>query len=441
MPVDVPSSVMACLQSVAPAHEPGSAPWWQAVSRVGTPLRWAGEPGELGQRELLFLWRQPPSAPAPAVVCIDVDGHTPHPTAGATRMRRLPGTDVWYWPTRLPENWLGSYAFMPIAPNWPAEPATAPERRAWWMASMQAFGQADPFSPHPAAADGWGQPRAVLREGVGLSVLSGQGGPDSGGIPAGRLRQWTWASRLLGCTRSVWLHQTVGPAPASGQRAWVLLLDGQAWAGPLQLFPLLDRMTARRQLPAANYLAIDARDPASRRQDMACQDRFWQALHEEAWPAAWRVALQDGSVSGPSACETPCLVAGQSLGGLAASYAALHWPRRYPALLSQSGAFWWPELDEGPEHAWLIRQVRGGLGRRLNLRARFQYGERDPEDMQRLSRQMAQALRSQVLSPAAVRAQQVKGGHDWTCWREALLAGLADLLPTLCEPRGPCRTE
>lgn len=437
MGIDLSSSVMEHLRAVDPAHEPGSAAWWQAVARKGTPLRTAEEVDEADEagapqhRALLFLWRQAPGVPAPVAVCIDVDGHTPHPSEGATRMHRLPGTDVWYWPTRLTADWLGSYAFMPLDPAWPEEPATAQARRQWWRATLQAFGQADPFSPHPATADGWGRPRAVLREADAPARPSGQG---AGDLPAGTLRQWTWTSRLLGTARSVWLHQTRASAGETPARPWVLLLDGQAWAGPLGLFPLLDAMTAQGRLPAANYLAVDARDPASREQDMACQPRFWQAMHEELWPAAWRIALRDGSMSGSAGCEAPCLVAGQSLGGLAATYAALHWPHRYPAVLSQSGAFWWPALDTGPEHAWLIRQVRAGLGRRQGLRALFQYGERDPEDMQRLSRQMAEALRPQLARPEAVRAQQVKGGHDWVCWREALLAGLAELLPSLCEP-------
>ncbi len=423
---------MDCLQAIDPAHEPGSVAWWQAVSSKGTPLRTSSKDNAQHHRDLLFLWRQAPGAPAPVTVCIDVDGHTPHPSQGATRMHRLPGTDVWYWRTRLPAGWLGSYAFMPVAPAWPAEPATAQARREWWMATLQAFGQADPFNPHPAVADGWGRPRAVLREDD--DAAAGWRGQGTGDAPSGTLRHWTWTSRLLGTARSVWLHQTLAPEGETRGRAWVLLLDGQAWAGPLRLFPMLDHMTAQRRLPAANYLAVDARDPASRRQDMACQPGFWQALHEELWPAAWRLALRDASASRPASCEAPCLVAGQSLGGLAATYAALHWPQRYPAVLSQSGAFWWPELDEGPEHAWLLRQVREGLGKRQGLRALFQYAERDPEDMQQLSLKMAAALRLQLAWPEAVHARQVKGGHDWICWREALLAGLAELLPTLYEP-------
>lgn len=416
-------ALLPWLQAVAPAHAPGTAAWWQAVAGQGTPLRRPASQGPAGACERLFLWRQPAGAPAPQAVYIDVDSHTPHPSEGVARMQALPGTDLWCWPTRLPADWLGSYAFLPVPAGWPAPPESAEARRRWWRATLEAFGQADPCSREPAAADGWGRPRAVLRP-------AGPVLPQPAGPQQGSGQTWRWHSAQLGSPRTVWLHQTPPAAPdraGEGQRPWVLLLDGQAWAGPLRLFPRLDQLTAQRQLPAANYLALDARDPDSRWQDMGCQPRFWQALHEELLPEAMRRA-------GPSCaplCTPPCLLAGQSLGGLAATYAALHWPERYPALISQSGAFWWPALDEGAEHAWLIRQVRGGLGQGQGLRALFQYGERDPADMQALSRQMAAALQARVPRPAAVQARQVPGGHDWVCWREALLCGLAELLPAL----------
>ncbi|MGM9515098.1 enterochelin esterase [Roseateles sp. DB2] len=419
------------LQAAAPAQAIGSPAWWQGVARQGTPLRRAGTAA--GVQELLFLWRQPAVEAQLQAVCIDVDGHTPHPAQGAAFMQPVADTDVWFWSTLLPRDWLGSYAFLPLPVRWPVMPDGAQARRDWWMRTSQAFSQSDPFSPQPAAADGWGRPRAVLQpDGAGPSAHPGP-------VPAGLSHSWTWTSERLGTQRSAWLHQTRPPVPASseaGTRPWVLLLDGQAWAGPLQLFPLLDRWTAQGLLPAADYLAVDARDPESRWQELGCQPRFWQALHEELWPQARRRARHDEA----DPCQPPCLVAGQSLGGLAATYAVLHWPDRYRALLSQSGSFWWPDLtQDSPQHARLIQQVQHGLGQGRRLHALFQYGERDPEDMQSLSRQMAAALQARMVSKAAVLVRQVRGGHDWVCWREALLSGLAELLPGLLEPASHAR--
>ncbi|MBB2485937.1 enterochelin esterase [Mitsuaria sp. WAJ17] len=413
------------LQAVAPSHAIGSVAWWQGVARAGTPLRRAST--EAGLQELLFLWRRPAAEAPPQAVCIDVDGHTPHPTQGAAFMQSLAGTDVWLWATQLPRDWLGSYAFLPVPAQWPSFPDSAPARRDWWMRTSQTFSQSDPGSPLPAAADGWGRPRAVLRPEEGGPSAP----PDS--ESAGLSHGWTWTSEWLGTQRSAWLHQTRPSIPARSElatRPWVLLLDGQAWAGSLQLFPLLDRWTTQGLLPAADYLAVDARDPESRQQELGCRPRFWQALHEELWPEALRLAGR----SQEPCCQSPCLVAGQSLGGLAATYAALHWPDRYRAVLSQSGSFWWPDLQQdSPRYAWLLQQVRSGLGQRQRLHAMFQYGERDPEDMQALSLQMAASLQVRTAIPGAVRAQQVRGGHDWVCWREALLPGLAALLPGLHE--------
>ena len=71
----------------------------------------------------------------------------------------------------------------------------------------------------------------------------------------------------------------------------------------------------------------------------------------------------------------------------------------------------------------LINQVGGRFAADTPLRALLQYGERDAADMRALSRQMAAAL-----GPARAQTEEIAGGHDWVCWREALIPGLQRLL-------------
>lgn len=385
------------LRRVAPGQAPGSPRWWSAVQALGTPLRGAADEGGV---ELLFLCR----ARGPLqTVYIDVDGHTPHPTQGPATMQHLAGTDLWFWPTRLPADWLGSYAFLPVPLAHPPLPASPRERRPWWMALAATVSEGDAFNLSPPVADGWGRPRALLHPRRAEPTLP---------VPAGHTQIWGWSGGALERPRDVWLHATAGARAAS---PWVLLLDGQAWARHLHLFPRLDEATAAGTLPAARYLAVDAGDADTRWLELGCHAPFWQAVMGDLLPqAAKRAGI---------ARVGPCVVAGQSLGGLAALYAALHWPQRFPAALSQSGSFWWPEPEQGPRHAQLIEQVHAGLAAAAPLRALLQIGERDPPDMRALSQRMADAL-----GPGRAALQDIAGGHDWACWREALIPGLQQLL-------------
>ncbi len=392
-----PTSPWQRLEQVAPGHLPGTAPWWQAVQQQGTPLR--GHADAAGT-ELLFLWREIVRA---VTVYIDVDGHTPHPTQGPAAMRHLTGTDVWYWQTHLPSDWLGSYAFLPVAAGAPPLPATADARRAWWMALVATASQGDAFSKHPAAADGWGRPRALLK-------------PDSTTQPrpgiTGHTTTWIWASARLGRERRVWWHRTPG---ADSRSPLVLLLDGQAWALHLALFPRLDAAATDAELPPIHVLAIDACDADTRWIELGCHAPFWHAVMEELLPQAGLHAGIDHAT-----CH---VVAGQSLGGLSALYAALHWPWHFHSALSQSGSFWWPDPAGGRNHAQLISQASSISGKTKPVRALLQIGQRDLPDMRSLSHDMAAALGS-----GRATVQEIAGGHDWACWREALIPGLQALL-------------
>lgn len=403
----------------------GAPTWWRDVQAHGTPLQAPGPDrgSDTPLCELLFLWRDPHGGPAVSpvqAVYIEVEGHTPHPTEALTPLLRLGQTDVWYWATELPQDWLGSYVLVPTegAASWP--PRVPSERRRWWHGLMQTQACADVLNPWPAQRLGWARARSALRLGGQRMAVAW---PDA---PQGRLQQWHWHSARLGRERPVWLYAP--PVPVAAPRPWVLLLDGQVWAGPQGLWSALDALTQQGRIAPACYLAVASGDAATRWRELACHRPFWEALHDELWPMAQAHAHVAGM---PGPAGRACVV-GQSLGGLAAVYAALHWPERYGMALSQSGSFWWPSVEPGPDHAELLRQVQAGLGAGSHVRFVLQAGVYEHDDMQQLSQALAEHLDT---AGHSVRHQPFRGGHDWLCWREALLQGLSDV--GLAEPAEP----
>lgn len=376
----------------------GSAAWWQDVGAAGTPLRRTRADGEV---ELAFLWRGADCA----AVCIDVYSHTPHPVTQRTHLQRVGSTDVWLWRTALPADWRGSYFLLPLRAGQEAPTERAAIRR-WWIGLMERQASADPFNPSAPHGTGWGVPLSPLLLAQAPVHQGWHATPAADGMTLRR-----WHSSRLDTARDVWRLRT---GPDDANPALVLLLDGQYWARQMPVAGALRRLTAQGVLPPAIYVLVDAVSPALRGQELPCNEAFWLAVQEELLPQVYPHEIDPRRT----------VVAGQSYGGLAALYAALRWPDCFGCALSQSGSFWWPDPARSEGDGWLAQQVRAGLGGGTRIRALLEVGCYETE-MTGVNRAMASALAD---AGHAVHYRQVRGGHDWICWRDGLLEGLAQLL-------------
>lgn len=375
----------------------GGATWWEAVAAAGTPLR--ERHGE--NVEVAFLWRGPDCA----AVYIDVYSHTPHPVAQRTALTRIGSTDVWVWRTTLPADWRGSYFLLPVQAGQDV-PIERRAVRAWWIDLMTRQASADPFNQLPAHGTGWGVPLSplLLPEAPVHPAWREPASPD--GMTCLR-----WHSDRLDVARDVWVIRTgsvEGPLPL------VLLLDGQYWARQMPVARALQALTAQGVLPPAMYVLIDAVSPERRGVEMPCNEAFWLAVQEELLPRVHPFPPDPSST----------IVAGQSYGGLAALYAALRFPQCFGCVLSQSGSFWWPDPSRTEGEGWLAEQVNAGLGVDARIVALLEVGCYETE-MLGVNEAMAAALSR---AGHTVHYAEVRGGHDWICWRDGLLDGLARLL-------------
>ncbi|HAU5566926.1 TPA: enterochelin esterase [Serratia fonticola] len=390
----------------------GSEAWWQEQHTQGIPRI---APQQDGTCLVTFFWRDPQGSEKTSAtqrVWINITGVTDHHQKRPPQsLVRVTGTNVWYWQTALPSTWRGSYCLMPDeqATDFSGE-ADMYALRNWWRDKFPTA-KADPLNP----LRGWAGGR-----GMGVSPLHLPQAPDQrvwksvdeGNAPAVSLQQYQWDSALLGKSRKVWIYAT-GESDAE-QRPLAILLDGQFWANQMPIAGPLQQLTDAGKLPPAVYLFIDIIDREHRSRELPCNPQFWQAVQQELLPqvAQWAPYRQQADST---------LVAGQSFGGLASVFAALHFPQTFGNALSLSGSFWWPE--RGNPYGWLLQALDSGLAPEQPLRFWLEAGKREGLILQ-ANQQLEQKL---TAAGYQVNYLPVEGGHDALCWRGGLLDGLQAL--------------
>ncbi|AHM72002.2 enterochelin esterase [Yersinia hibernica] len=418
-------------QSLLADSSAGSEAWWQQIAQWGTPLV---EPGAAGKVKLTFIWREPPAlvrAPVYSRVYIDVNGVTDHHSVNPETLQHLGQSNIWYWQVEVEPDFRGSYSFIPVVEehclNLPE--GTPQERRQaqrnWWL-SLMAMAEHDPLNHTAPHYSYRGKPLSAVHLADALPQTAWQPIDAGQTLPMDpkRLQLMTWNSELLGNRRHVWIYHTLG-AEDKAERPLTILLDGQYWVHGQSLCAVLDSETNAGHLPAGVYVFIDIIDQPHRAVELPCNPDFWQALQTELLP---QVALLQPFTD--QASRT--VVAGQSFGGLASLYAGLQWPQRFGCVLSQSGSFWWPDVDNfqaltagtAERQGWLTEQVYQGLGAEHPLNIFMEAGRRE-DVIYQVNEAMSEALRQ---AGHRLHYRIYSGGHDALCWRGGLIDGLHCLL-------------
>ncbi|HEX5740494.1 MAG TPA: enterochelin esterase [Pilimelia sp.] len=364
------------------------ADFWAGVRAAGTPLR-ERDPLDPDRVVLTFLWRG-----EAAEVLVLANKLTDRFDLPASRMHRLAGTDLWHLSYRLPRRWRGSYHLAP---------RTGAARGFDWVAGSR---RPDPLNPHTLpAADG--PPASVAEAAPAGADPLWRPRP---GVPAGTVTTVEVCSAHLGGARRVWRYRPAAPGPYR----LLVLLDGQIWGPLLPVAPILDNLVAAGRIPPTVALLPDSGEGAGRAGDYTCRPAFAEFLARELVPAA-------AGALPVTADAAHTVIAGQSLGGLAAAHAALRAPHRFGTVLTHSGAYWWPHLD-GAAPEWLA----GAVSRRDRAPLRWDLGVGADEWISvGPHRRLRDALRARGYP---VRYAEWDGGHDRACWREELAAGLVRTL-------------
>ncbi|RYV50492.1 enterochelin esterase [Pengzhenrongella frigida] len=396
------------------AEEVGSSGWWQWIAATGTPLHLPGAVD--GTEVLVFLYRDGQAGGA----YVDLIGLTDREDLSTGAMDRVAGTDVWCAAFGVPSDFVGSYSLISHdAPLVSPGPRDTDEARAWWV-SVLATARPDPL--------GTGAAFAGLRDGrrsiasASASAGAGAAAPrarcSSTAPMRGELVATTWRRPDVDRDQRVWVY--VPTARPGEVVALAVVFDGQVWSAGVPLLPVLDELIDDGALPATAAVLLDSGTPDERRDDLTCRGTFIDAIADDLIPGLVSSVL---SARGLVATRDPgaTVVGGQSYGGLAAFYAPIHRPDRFGASLSQSGSFWWPDLQDTSTRR-VATWLRTAPPR--TARAVIQVGLFEG-DLTEANREVAALVTDRG---EWLRFTEVPGGHDWAWWGVRFGAGLVELL-------------
>lgn len=214
---------------------------------------------------------------------------------------------------------------------------------------------------------------------------------------------------------TVWAPADAGP---DEQLPLLCAHDGPEMAAHGGLLDCVGALVAAGRLPR---LRVALLSPGPRNERYAANPAYAEALTGHVLP--------DLLATYPSA-QRPVL-AGQSLGGLAALHAAWTSPGAFAGLLLQSGSFFTPELDPQESGFAFWDEVTGFVATVLAATTAAQDAAAVAMTCGSAEENFANnlLLRDHLRSTGLdVTWGEVRQGHTWTCWRDTLDPHLPDLL-------------
>jgi enterochelin esterase-like enzyme len=213
-----------------------------------------------------------------------------------------------------------------------------------------------------------------------------------------------------------------GGAAADEPNPLLVLFDGWAYTHLIPTPTILDNLLAAGRIPPL-VAVLAGNGTGDRRRDLGLFPPHVAFLTDELLP--W---VRERFVVAHEPARTT--VGGSSLGGVAATYAALRRPHACGRVLSQSGAFHWKPAGD-PEPEWLARFVAAApaVPVRFSLRVgRLEtwptLGKHAPS-MLTVHRHLRDLLRAKRYD---VAYGEFAGGHDYRCWEAMLPEQLSELL-------------
>ena len=383
------------LQRSIEAGEPSAATrFWKEIEQQGVPLI-EQIPDDPQHSLVTFPWRAADDTRNVAVVGQLVNGAEP----AKNRMFRVQGSDVWYLSFAIRNDARFTYSFSPDDSMLPLlDPArVARDFQQDPLNTRRFLGLSGKYSSYVELPDAPSEPwQTPAPETV-----------------RGRLARTSFRSRLLGNERALWIYTPAPFDPNPQDYPLLVLLDGGAYThSSTPAAAILDHLIATKQIRPT--LAILVGNTQRARELPSSMFAAFLATELVPWATGKYGASQN---------PASIVIAGSSLGGLVASFAAFQHPDVFGNALSMSGSYWW-EWGDREEPEWLTRRFQETP--RRPVRFFVAVGAMEKADSQLFTnRRFANVLAEKGYS---VEYQEFNGGHGYISWRRALFDGLITLL-------------
>lgn len=321
-------------------------------------------------------------------------------------MTRIEGTGWWQLSMQMETTWRASYNFLPALPG---------ERPAW-------LGDDDQVRLRAALDSGEGDPlnpeTVCNRIGRCMGVVQLEHAPvqefiltqeEIDALPAPEWMQTSDGHQYV-------LGRVGDPAPDA---PLFVQFDGEMWFSQ-GMEQTLNRAHEAGRIPAMHVFFLHSGGRENRWKELNGDNPIADYLVEIAFPHL-------EAVHGIKTAPQNIVINGQSLGGLSSLLAVLSRPEAFGGAIAQSSSLWQPQVMDRLDELEAV----GEIDRLRHLYLEIEVGEQEwvlvPPH-----RELKERLEKLGLKNA--RCTTFNGGHDYACWRGAIVPALERMIAS-------CRQE
>lgn len=316
-----------------------------------------------------------------------VFGSVPGWDLSVNQLKRLLQTDIWYATSRTDKSFISMYYFS----------VNDVFENDWIKRSEQY--RSDQFNGNTF---GEGTDKASLLN-IEMEVQYSSRFP-SKHYPSGKIETYSFHSTILNNTRKIHIYTPHDYSHTSHLQELLIVFDGNSFINNLSIAKTLNYLIYEKEIPSCIAVAID---PVNRLEELTYNDKMNTFLTEELLP--W---IQAKYHVHQEAKHTT--IAGFSLGGLAACYAALQNPDIFGNVLSMSGSVHWKKDGYENKIPWIENQISSIDSNATQPHFYIAAGELENKPLLTANRRLYKALKEkeyQMLMKSFKAAMTVFGGE------------------------------
>ncbi|MCP9279361.1 alpha/beta hydrolase [Bacillus wiedmannii] len=326
-----------------------------------------------------------------------VFGSFPGWDLSVNQLKRLLQTDIWYQTFRTNKSFISTYYFS-VNDFFEND----------WIKRSEQY-ELDRFNGNTF---GEGANKASVLS-IGMEVQYSSRFP-SNHYPSGKIETHSFHSTILNNTRKIHIYTPHDYSHTSHLQELLIAFDGNSFINNLSIAKTLNYLIYEKEIPSCIAVAIE---PVDRLEELTYNDKMNTFLTEELIPwiqARYHVYQEKNHTT----------IAGFSLGGLAAFYAALQNPHVFGNVLSMSGSVHWKKDGYENQIPWIENQISSIDSNTSQTHFYIAAGELENKPLLTANRRLYKALKEKGYQ---ITYEEFQGGHDGVWWREKLFDGLKTL--------------